>query len=117
MYALVNKAVQGYVQRTSGEAGRILDRAGSSFVEILDHLDDLHTRVSPSMPELRPPSFSCTDVTESTLLAPFVRGLLEAVGGMFGHEVTTSLVSGRGDDGDTDVFFVEYRAAAQRDVG
>src|SRR5687768_3456302 len=66
--------------------GEMLATAGTTFVEFLQNLDNMHARIGLSFPHLRPPSFSCTDVTERSLrlhhytfrpgLAPFVMGLI-----------------------------------------
>lgn len=89
--------------------GDLLDAAGSSLQEVLVNLDDLHVRVGLMYPELKPPSFRCTDVTPEGLvlhyhssragLAPMVIGLVEGLGKRFGK--TLEIVQlGRRDAGD-----------------
>ena len=47
--------------------GHLLDFAGSNLVDFLRNLDTMHTRVALTFPELQPPSFKVTDVTDSSL--------------------------------------------------
>lgn len=97
--------------------GALLADAGSTLHEMLANLDDLHTRVGLMYPQLRPPSFRCTDVTPERLvlhyyssregLAPMVIGLLEGLGKRFGQQlrITPQLSRVSGDDHDS--FLVE----------
>jgi hypothetical protein len=73
-------------------------------------------------PKLAPPRFDCTDVTENSLqlhyhthrpgLAPFVVGLVQGLGKMYGTPATATLVSSRADGADHDVFDVRWLAPA-----
>lgn len=93
--------------------GALLDAAGSTLQETLANLDDLHVRVGLMYPELKPPSFRCTDVTADGLvlhyyssragLAPMVIGLVEGLGKRFGHvlEITPQARRDAGDDHDS----------------
>ena len=47
--------------------GELLSMSGSSFVEFLQNPDGLHARVGLSFPELKPPSFRCSDLTENSV--------------------------------------------------
>lgn len=93
--------------------GALLDSAGSTLQEVLAHLDDLHVRVGLMYPQLRPPSFYCTDVSPDGLvlhyvssregLAPMVVGLLEGLGQRFGQVLSIRALLSRaaGDDHDS----------------
>lgn len=69
--------------------GELLRSSGRTLPEFLRNLDSLHTRIQMSMNHLRPPSFSVTDETPSSLvlhyysnrpgLAPLVLGMLDAL--------------------------------------
>jgi hypothetical protein len=97
--------------------GALLSDAGSTLLEVLTNLDDLHTRVGLMYPQLRPPSFRCTDVAPNHLvlhyyssregLAPMVVGLVEGLGKRFGQQlrITPQLSRTHGDDHDS--FLVE----------
>lgn len=97
--------------------GALLSDAGGTLQEVLTNLDDLHTRVGLMYPQLRPPSFRCTDVAADRLvlhyyssragLAPMVVGLVEGLGKRFGQQlrITPQLRRTHGDDHDS--FLVE----------
>lgn len=77
--------------------GELLGLGGSTFKEFLLNLHNLHTHVALSFPNLTPPSFWCTDVTDGSArlhyhstrdgLAPMVVGLLRGLGTRFDTEV------------------------------
>jgi len=109
-----------WVEYTGREGyGGILDAAGSTLPEFLLNLNNLHSRVRLMAPELRPPSFQCTDVTDGSLvlhyrseregLAPMVVGLLRGLGSRFRTPVTVTHTRARGRDGaDHDQFLVTF---------
>ncbi|WP_434515424.1 heme NO-binding domain-containing protein [Dechloromonas sp. ARDL1] len=94
--------------------GSLLDGAGSSLQEILSNLDDLHVRVGLMYPALKPPSFSCANVSDDGLtlhyfserpgLAPMVIGLIEGLGERLGKSLTISQTSDRNTGADHDSF-------------
>ena len=77
--------------------GRLLEMGGASLKEFLLNLHNLHSHVALSFPNLKPPSFWCTDVTEHSIrlhyqshrpgLAPMVIGLVKGLGKMFDTHV------------------------------
>lgn len=97
--------------------GSLLDGAGASLHEVLANLDDLHVRVGLMYPQLRPPSFRCTDVTPNSLvlhyysqregLAPMVVGLVEGLGHHFGKSLRITPQTQRASGEDHDSFLVE----------
>ena len=113
--------ITGYAQR-SGH-GELLDIIGSNLPEALNNLDNMHTRVALAFPDLRPPSFWCTDVddhslilhylSERTGLTPMIPGAVRGLAGMFGTEVVVRLVASREDGADHDQFLVTYNAKSQ----
>ena len=70
--------------------GPLMEAAGATLPEFLGSLDQLHSRVAVTFPQLRPPSFRVSDAEGSRLrlhyyseregLAPFVVGLLDGLG-------------------------------------
>lgn len=100
--------------------GETLALGGRSFVEFLQNLDALHANVALSMPQLRPPSFWCTNVTDRSLrlhyrseregLAPMVIGLIKGLGEMFRTDVTVRHARPRGGSSDHDEFEIEFAA-------
>jgi len=98
--------------------GELLALGGSTFVDFLQNLDNLHAHVATSFPELRPPSFWCTDVTDRSVrlhyrserdgLAPMVVGLVRGLGKMFATDVTIEQACSRADGADHDEFQIAY---------
>jgi hypothetical protein len=112
----------GYAKR-SGH-GELLDIIGGSLPEALNNLDNMHTRVALAFPDLRPPSFWCTDVDEGSLilhylsertgLAPMIPGAVRGLAGMFGTDVVVRQVVSREDGADHDQFLVTLDPGSQR---
>jgi len=81
----------------------ILGATGTDVVSVLSNLDEMHARLQVLYPELRPPSFSVVDDGGSSLtvlyssdregLAPFVVGLLEGLGDLYGTPASVEHVS------------------------
>jgi hypothetical protein len=98
--------------------GPIFDTMGGSLPEFLSNLDAMHTRLSLSMPELRPPSFVCDQLSEHQLrleywsdrpgLAPMIFGLLAGLGELFALDVTVVQTAGRTTGSDHDEFVIEH---------
>ena len=82
---VLNTAAQHY--------GHLLQAGGRSFREFLLALPNFHARIALIMPQLVPPEFACSDVTDGALnlhyrsqragLAPFVEGLIDGLGELF----------------------------------
>ncbi len=98
--------------------GSLLELAGGSVSEFLQGLDHMHTRVALSFPDLKPPSFECSDITNSGLrlhyysdrpgLAPFVIGLVKGVGEHFGQKVDVTHERSKADGAEHDEFIVTF---------
>lgn len=98
--------------------GDILKMAGSNFLAFVQNLDSLHARVGMSFPELRPPSFRCTDIADGSVtlhyystregLGPMVVGLLHGLGKMFNMELTVVQSARRGEGSDHDEFLIRW---------
>ena len=105
--------------------GPLLSAMGTTLPQFLGNLDAMHSRVTLSMPDLRPPSFACEELDEQTLvlrywsertgLAPMVTGLLRGLGKRFGVEIVVTPTVPRPDGADHDSFLVTYAPA--RDTG
>jgi hypothetical protein len=106
-------AEQGY--------GELMSASGDSLSEFLLNLPNFHARVKLLFPNLHPPTFKVSDVTESTLhlhyyshrpgLAPFVIGLMRGLGQRFNTPVATTLLSSREQGLDHDTFLVSWEAS------
>ena len=100
---------QGY-----GELMAIDDK---SLGEFLTGLNEMHTRVAMTFPDLTPPSFSIDTTEDSTFdvhyrstregLAPMVLGLLEGILELKSVEGSTTWTTKKGDDSDHDVFRIQ----------
>ena len=73
---------------------------GRTLPEFLANLDMMHARLSLSMPEMRPPSFVCEQLSDHQIrleywserpgLGPMVIGLLEGLGEMYDLNVSVA---------------------------
>lgn len=108
-----------WIQYTAKEGyGDLLRLAGGSFPAFLQNLDAMHARVGLSFPELRPPSFRCTEVADTSLtfhyyseragLTDLVVGLLEGLGRLFSIDVTVEPLTLKAAGADHDTFHVTY---------
>jgi Haem-NO-binding len=102
---------QHWVLYTAREGyGAMLDAFGKNLREFLANLDAMHARIAITMPNLRPPSFSMTEIDAHTVrvdyfstrkgLAPMVVGLLKGLGERFATpiEVTYGATGGDHDE-------------------
>ena len=104
-----------------GPWGKLMRESGKCTYELLAALDAMHARIAMSFPALKPPSFrvhadpdpkhaGCKLLeyrSHRPGLAPFVVGLLEGMGSMFGERVDVEQVAARGESGaECDVFRV-----------
>jgi len=99
----------------------ILGATGTDVVEVLTNLDEMHSRLQALYPELRPPSFSLVahgdrafEVhyrSERAGLAPFVVGLLEGLGELYGTPATVAHDVQASTGADHEVFRVELAEA------
>jgi len=98
--------------------GEMLAMFGSDLRAFLLNLDNLHSHVAMTFPDLRPPSFKVepVDGSDSLLLhyrsqraglAPMVIGLLKGLGKRFSQDISIAQTAHRGPD-DHDVFRIDY---------
>jgi hypothetical protein len=96
--------------------GPLLAMGGRDLPGFLANLDNMHSRIALSMPELRPPSFTVAELAPDLLrvvyrsrrsgLGPMVAGLLEGLGAMFETPVAVTAVVE--DDTVHDTFDVRH---------
>ena len=67
-----------YWVRSTADAGygELMRSAGRTLPEFLRNLDQLHTRVKLSFPQLRPPSFAVSDETPTSLTLHYYLSLI-----------------------------------------
>jgi hypothetical protein len=108
-----------WIRFTAAEGyGPLMDIAGDDLFEFLSNLDNLHSRVGLNFPDLRPPSFTCTDETAESVrlhyfseregLGPLVVGCIEGLADRFGRRVEVKCVASRADGADHEEFLVTY---------
>ena len=107
---VLNTARQGY--------GSMLEANGRTLSEFLINLPSFHTRVAMIFPDLQPPRFNCSEVTENSLLlhyhshrpglTDFVIGLLQGLGKMFDTPVVIEVIQRKADGTDHDQFRVTW---------
>lgn len=78
--------------------GAMFKMGGSSFKEFMLNLHSLHSKIALGFPRLQPPSFWCTDVTDTSLrlhyqsarqgFTPMLVGLVRGLGRMYQVDVT-----------------------------
>jgi hypothetical protein len=100
--------------------GSMMEANGRSLPEFLQNLPSFNTRVAMISPDLQPPRFSCSDVTENSLmlhyyshrpgLSDFVVGLLQGLGKMFNTPGIVEITERKDDGADHDVFLVRWSA-------
>lgn len=98
--------------------GGLMEGAGRSLPEFFVNLPTFHTRVAMIFPNLQPPKFRCTDVTDQSMrlhyithrpgLSAFMVGLLQGLGKMFGTPVTVTQAEFRDRGAENDVFLLEW---------
>jgi hypothetical protein len=103
--------------------GHMLDFAGKNLVEFLRNLDNMHTRIALTFPELEPPSFRVTDVTDDSVrlhyyskrpgLAPVVVGMIKGLGKRFDTPVAVTIGRTRDDGLDHDELLIRFGEAAR----
>ena len=96
----------------------LMEAAGSTLPELLGNLDQLHSRVLLTFPNLRPPSFRVERIDSDKLrvyyyseregLEPFVLGLLTGLGKYFNVQVVAALDVAKAQDQNHSEFIVTY---------
>ena len=102
--------------------GELLKLAGDNLPAFLQNLDNLHTRVGLMFPNLKPPSFWCTDIREDSLrlhyrpgldsrtgLGPFVVGLVKALAARFETQIEIDQTAHRSQGADHDEFRITFK--------
>ncbi len=99
----------------------LMNTAGRTLGQFLENLPVFHSRVAMIYPDLRPPRFKCSEITDDSLklhyfsdrpgLTAFVTGLLRGLSRMFGVDAKTSLTESRAGGAEHDVFQVTWKSA------
>lgn len=108
-----------WVLKTAAHSyGPMMKSGGKSLKEFLVNLPNFHTRVAMIFPNLQPPRFECTDITETSLnlhyfthrpgLTTFVIGLVQGLGKLYNTPATATATKTREAGADHDVFEVKW---------
>ncbi len=102
--------------------GELMAFAGSSFLDVVKNLDQMHARIALIFPNYKPPSFRVEELGAGRLrlhyssqragLGPVVEGMMVGLGDRFGVDVTIKPERGRADGLDHDEFMVTYAPRA-----
>lgn len=102
--------------------GPLLAQTGKTLPEFLNNLPAFHARVLLILPNLKPPRFDVSNVTENSLhlhyhtfrpgLTAFMVGLLKGLGSMLNTPVTVAPISTRSEGFDHDTFLVTWERQA-----
>jgi hypothetical protein len=99
--------------------GPLMRAGGRTLKEFLLYLPQFHVHVLVMFPELRPPEFECSNVTENSLdlhyrsprppgLEPFVEGLIRGLANMFDTEAAIEPIALRANQADASVFRISW---------
>lgn len=108
-----------WVLRTARENyGPLMANAGKTLLDFMRNLPNFHQRVKLMFPSLQPPRFEVREQGPRLLLlvyrshreglAPFVVGLMQGLGTMYGTPVTVTQTVWRSNAGDHDEFLVAW---------
>lgn len=106
-----------------GPWGRVMMSSGRGTYELLAALDEMHARIAVSFPELQPPSFRTVREGDAVRLeyrshrpglAPFVVGLVEGIGNLYGERVSCVQMESRDAGAPCDAFLVRAVPAAEK---
>lgn len=104
----------GYAQRSG--YGPMLALCGADLPSFLASLNQMHARIAMTLPDLKMPTFDCTEEPDGSLrlqyrsprpgLAMFVLGLLEGLGEYFGLVLEIEHTVSRASGADHDEFAI-----------
>lgn len=108
-----------WVLKTAAHSyGPMMKSGGKSLKEFLVNLPNFHTRVAMIFPNLQPPRFECSDITENSLklhyfthrpgLTTFVIGLVQGLGKLYNTPATAVATATKAAGADHDVFEVKW---------
>jgi len=112
-----------WVLHTAVESyGPMMKSGGATLKDFLVNLPNFHTRVAMIFPNLQPPRFECTEVTEESLtlhyfthrpgLQPFVVGLIQGLGKLYETPAEARLTASREAGADHDEFAIRWEKKA-----
>lgn len=110
-----------YVERQPW--GKVMHSMGKNVREMLPALDALHARLALAFPGVTMPQFRAETLDSGAIrvhyyssrsgLAPFVTGVLEGLGAMYGETIAVTQIEDRETGADHDVFLIEFPEQAE----
>ncbi len=108
-----------WVLKTGKERyGGLMESGGANLKEFLVHLPGFHNRVMMIYPNLTPPEFKVSDITENSInvhyhstregLKDFTRGILNGLGKMYNTEVEVKEVQSRDEGATHEIYNVSW---------
>ena len=108
-----------WVRKTGMEQyGNLMRAGGADLKTFLINLPNLHNRIMLIYPELTPPEFVISDISDHHLLIHyfskrrglqyFVKGLLQGLGEMYSEPIQVHIINSRVSGSDHDVFEVKW---------
>lgn len=108
-----------WVLKTAKEKyGGLMESGGSNLKEFLVHLPMFHNRVMMIYPNLTPPEFKVSDITDNSIhihyhstregLKDFTNGILNGLGKMYDTEVKVEELQSRDDGANHEIFKVSW---------
>ncbi|OWY20095.1 heme NO-binding protein [Sphingobacteriales bacterium UPWRP_1] len=98
--------------------GSLMEAGGNNLKEFLINLPNFHNRIMLIYPNLTPPEFRISHLTDNSLhvhyfsqrpgLKEFVRGLLQGLGKLYQTEVAIELLQCRDEGADHEIFKVNW---------
>lgn len=98
--------------------GDLLRVIGTTLPETLANLDNMHARVGLLFPDLKPPTFWCTDVDEHSLILHYqsdrgglermIPGTVRALAEMLNTTASVELIASRSEGAEHNQFRVEF---------
>lgn len=102
----------------SASYGPMMKSGGKTLKEFLINLPDFHTRVAMIFPNLQPPRFECSDISDNSMklhyfshrsgLTAFVVGLVQGLGKLYETPATATVLESKAAGADHDVFEVRW---------
>jgi len=102
--------------------GPMMKAGGKTLREFLVNLPNFHTRMEMIYPDLKPPRFSCSDVTDDGLklhysthrtgLTSFVVGIIRGLGTLYGTPASCTLLETDANNPECDIFQITWSEAA-----
>ena len=101
--------------------GKVMHSMAPCARELIPALNELHSRIALAFPGVTMPQFRCEDGEGGSLLvhyfsprpglSPFVQGVLEGIGAMYGEPIEVDQVEHKDRGASHDVFRIRFSAA------